>query len=81
MDDEDRIKIETWYTVIRLLDHYNDLTFDPMYQRGLKWTASAHDKEVRALKIAVIDEVRSKLFARWEKALGPKWRDALVQHD
>jgi len=80
-DPVDRIKIETWYHLTRLLDDYHLLAFDPMYQRGLKLFASADDKEMREIKIRSILQSRERLVAKWEKALGPKWRDDMLQED
>ena len=36
LEPEDRIKLETWYHLTRLLDDYHMLVFDPLYQGGLK---------------------------------------------
>jgi hypothetical protein len=52
LNEEDRIKLDTWYYVTNLLDLYHELAFEPMYQRGLKWLASAEDKKLREDKIS-----------------------------
>jgi 5'(3')-deoxyribonucleotidase len=80
-NDVDLVKLKTWYHLHNLTDHYRDLTFRPMYQRGLKWMASRHDVEVRTLKIKVIEQNEDKLQARWAKELGPHWRDYVCQQD
>jgi hypothetical protein len=54
LDNDDRVKLETWYYVMNLLEHYDDLTFKPMYQRGVNLFATQEEKERRALKIEVI---------------------------
>jgi hypothetical protein len=81
LDAEDRIKLATWYHLTTLLDDYHLLAFDPMYQRGLKLFASAQDREIRETKLRAILNSRDRLVAKWEKELGPKWRDALLQLD
>jgi hypothetical protein len=79
LDDDDRVKLETWYYVMNLLEHYRALTFEPAYQRGSKSLASAHDRELRANKIEIIQNRHNQLIDRWKKALGPQWRDSLEQ--
>jgi hypothetical protein len=32
LDPEDQIKIDSWFYVMNLLEHYRALTFDPAYQ-------------------------------------------------
>jgi hypothetical protein len=79
LDDEDRVKLDTWYYVMNLLEHYRAVTFDPMYQRGSKFLASARDRENLASKLEIIRKNHLKLHKRWEDELGPKWRHALEQ--
>jgi hypothetical protein len=81
IDPEDRVKLDTWYQLTNLLDEYHLLAFDPMYQRSPGLFASARDKEVRENKLKAVLIGRERLVSRWEKALGPKWRDALIQQD
>jgi hypothetical protein len=81
LDPEDRVKLATWYHVTNLLHDFNLLAFDPMYQRGLGLFASARDKEMRRNKLKALQISRDRLVAKWEKELGPKWRDALMQQD
>jgi hypothetical protein len=81
IDPVDRVKLNTWYTAMMLLDHYRSLAREPMYQRGLRWFASAYDREVRATKLAAIAACEKRLFDRWQAALGPRWRDWLIQND
>jgi hypothetical protein len=81
LEPEDRVKLATWYHVTNLLADYNLLAFDPMYQRGLKLFASARDKELRENKLKALSISRHRLVAKWEKELGPNWRDALMQRD
>lgn len=81
LDKEDQIKIDTWYHLTTLLDDYHLLAFDPMYQRGLKLFASTEDKRLRENKLNTLLVSRARLVAKWEKALGPNWRDALIQQD
>ena len=81
LDPEDRVKLATWYHVTNLLDEYHMLAFDPMYQRGLGWFASRRDKEMRKNKLKALLISRDRLVAKWEKELGPKWRDDLLQQD
>jgi hypothetical protein len=79
LEDEDRVKLETWFYTMNLLEHYRALAFEPMYQRGLRFWSSAEDKELRANKIEIIRKNHNKLIDKWEKALGPSWRDVLEQ--
>ncbi|QQN63007.1 hypothetical protein JIR23_26245 [Bradyrhizobium diazoefficiens] len=81
LEPEDRVKLATWYHLTTLLDDYHLLAFDPMYQRGLKPFASAEDREMREGKLKALLSSRARLVAKWEKELGPKWRDALLQQD
>jgi hypothetical protein len=81
LDDDDRVKLETWYSLMTLLEHYEDLTFKPVYQRGLGLFATREEKERRALKIEVIETSRTRLMRKWEEMLGSKWRDYLIQLD
>lgn len=81
IDPEDRIKIDTWYHLTNLLDEYHMLAFDPMYQRALGFFASAREKEMRKNKLEALLTSRARLVSKWEAALGPKWRDALIQQD
>jgi hypothetical protein len=81
LDPEDRVKLDTWFHVTTLLDDYHLLAFDPMYQRGLKLFASAQDREMRENKLKALLGSRARLIAKWEKELGPKRRDTLVQQD
>jgi hypothetical protein len=81
LDADDRVKLATWYHVTNLLDEYHMLAFDPMYQRGLKLFASKQDREMRENKLKALLTSRARLVAKWEKELGPKWRDELLQQD
>jgi hypothetical protein len=78
---EDRAKLDNWYYVMNLLEQYRYLTFEPMYQRGLKLLASWEDKESRANKVKLIAAAHDRLVNRFELALGPRWREALEQQD
>jgi hypothetical protein len=78
---DDQVKLQTRHHVMGLLEHYEDLTFKPLYQRALKLFASREEKEWRALKIEVIETSRARLVKKWEDALGPKWRDDILQLD
>jgi hypothetical protein len=79
LDEEDRIKLDTWFQVMALLEHYRGVTFEPMYARGRRMLASAEDKQILAAKLEIIRKRQVQLQERWEKALGPNWRDALEQ--
>ena len=81
LDPDDRVKLATWYRLTTLLDDYHLLAFDPMYQRGLKLFASKRDREMRDNKLKALLSSHARLVAKWEKALGPKWRDDLIQQD
>jgi hypothetical protein len=81
LDDDDRVKLETWYSLMTLLEHYEDLTFKPVYQRALGLFATREEKERRALKVEVIEASRTRLMKKWEDALGSKWRDHLMRLD
>lgn len=81
VDAEDRVKLATWYHLTTLLDDYHLLAFDPLYQRGLKPFASKQDREIRENKLKAVLTSRDRLVTKWEKALGPNWRNALLQHD
>ncbi|MBH5372818.1 hypothetical protein [Bradyrhizobium glycinis] len=72
LDPQDQIKLDTWYHLTTLLDDYHLLAFDPIYQR---------DQERREEKRRAVMASRDRLVARWQAALGPKWRDALLQQD
>jgi hypothetical protein len=79
LDEEDRVKLETWCYVMNLLEHYRSVTFEPMYQRGSKFLASSGDKEMLANKLDIVRKNHIKLHQRWQEALGPDWRGALEQ--
>jgi hypothetical protein len=81
LHSEDRAKLDNWYYVMNLLEDYRYLTFEPMYQRGLKLLASWEDKELRANKVKHIAAAHDRLRERFELALGPRWREALEQDD
>lgn len=81
LDADDRVKLATWYHVTNLLAEYHMFAFDPMYQRGLGWFASLRDKEMRETKLKALLSSQQRLVAKWEKELGPNWRDALIQQD
>ena len=81
LDPEDQVKIDTWYHLTTLLEEYHLLAFGPTYQSGLKLFASKYDRETRELKLQALQASRERLFAKWEKALGPKWPEALIQQD
>lgn len=72
LDPEDKIKLDTWYHLTTLLDDYHLLAFEPVYQR---------DRERREEKMRAVLVSRDRLVAKWQTALGPKWRDALLQQD
>jgi hypothetical protein len=69
---EDQVKLDTWYHVTTLLDDYHLLAFEPVYQKN----PARRDEKVKAVMSS-----RDRLVAKWEKALGPKWRDDLMQLD
>lgn len=79
LDDEDRVKLETWYSVMNLLEHYRAVTFEPVYRRGSKFFASNREKEILANKLEIIRKNHLKLNERWKAELGPRWRDSLEQ--
>jgi hypothetical protein len=79
LDAEDQIKLDTWFQVMLLLEHYRAVTFEPMYARGRRTLASAEDREILSDKLAIIRKRHLQLQERWEKALGPNWRHALEQ--
>jgi hypothetical protein len=81
LDPEDQVKLETWFHLTTLLDDYHLLAFDPMYQRGLKLFASKEHRQMRDNKLNSLLTSRARLVAKWEAALGPKWRDDLLQQD
>jgi hypothetical protein len=79
LDPEDQIKIESWFYVMNLLEHYRALTFEPMYQHAAKLLAPRRLKESRLRKIEIIVRRHNELVSKWENALGPNWRDYLEQ--
>jgi hypothetical protein len=79
LDEEDQAKLDTWFSVMNLLEHYRALSFEPMYQRGLRLFASDVDRVNRAVKLDIIRKNHLKLVDRWEKRLGRNWRDKLEQ--
>ena len=79
LDDEDRVKLETWFQVISLLEHYRAVTFEPMYRRGSRFLASAHEREMLTNKLEIIRKNHLKLHQLWEMSLGEHWRNALEQ--
>ena len=79
LDEEDRVKLDTWFQVMLLLEHYRAVTFEPMYTRGRRLLASTEDRQGLADKLEIIRKRHLQLQERWKKALGPNWRDALEQ--
>jgi hypothetical protein len=79
LDEEDQVKLDTWFQVMLLLEHYRAVTFEPMYARGRRLLASTEDRENLANKLEIIRKRHLQLHQRWEKALGPNWRNALEQ--
>jgi hypothetical protein len=51
LDAEDQIKLDTWFQVMLLLEHYRAVTFEPMYARGRRTLASAEDREILSDKL------------------------------
>jgi hypothetical protein len=56
LDAEDQIKLDTWFQVMLLLEHYRAVTFEPMYARGRRKLASAEDREILSDKLEIIHE-------------------------
>ena len=75
---EDRAKIDTWFDVIRLVQHYRDIAFDPLYQppKGFAFVSKDHTA-VRDRKLARIREYEVRLAEKWKLALGPDWASSL----
>jgi hypothetical protein len=44
LDEEDQVKLDTWFQVMLLLEHYRAVTFEPMYARGRRLLASTEDR-------------------------------------
>jgi hypothetical protein len=84
LDPEDRIKIETWSLVMRLLRHYRDVTYWPEYQlpTGLVLPSDLRNaRERRVEKLAKIGRYEKELEAKWEAGLGNYWQSILDPND
>jgi hypothetical protein len=77
LHNDERVKLETWGSVMILLEDYRALTFEPMYQRGLKPFASFEDRHMRGDKIELARKRHNALINRWEQELGRYWRKAI----
>ncbi len=74
LDETDRIKLESWVRVMDLVRHYSDLVFDPIYKNDAKVSAPAHNREMYANKVELINAIQSGLIDAWGEKLGKDWR-------
>jgi hypothetical protein len=84
LDADDKIKIDTWHEVMRLLRHYRDIVYLPEYQlpTGLVLPSDLRSaKERRDGKLATLSHYEKKLEAKWAEAVGPYWQSILDPND
>jgi hypothetical protein len=83
LDPEDRIKLETWPEVVRLLRQYRELAFLPMYQPrvGLLFGVPKDFAERCDHKRKMIAHFENKLADKWKAALGEHWESEFDPDD
>ena len=67
----DTIKLDTWYKLTYLLEHYRKVTFDREYLAGRSLFPSKPQKELLQRKLDYIIEKHNELLEIWKKELGP----------
>jgi hypothetical protein len=84
LDADDKIKIDTWYEVMRVLRHYRDIVYLPEYQlpTGLVLPIDLRNaKERRDRKLATLSHLEKELEAKWAEPVGPYWQSILDPND
>jgi hypothetical protein len=63
LDEEDQAKLDTWFSVMNLLEHYRALSFEPM-QRGLRFSMRLRYIQSPPDGFVVVDD-DGKELRRW----------------